>query len=583
MPPFIQKWGSLLVCLITAIVLFPSLLNGWVNWDDQEYVLENPYITSLSFENIKYLFTNENASNYHPLTMLSLSINYAISGLKAWSYHLFNWLIHLVNVFLVFTLCKKLFTQHLFIALLTALLFGIHPMHVESVAWVSERKDVLYVMFFLISTIQYLRYLDSSKKKYLIYTTLFFLLSLFSKPAAITLAPLLLVIDWYKGRNDWGKIIVEKIPFFALAVLFTFITYQIQETSAVKTYDALGFLDRIALGGTAFSLYTFKSVIPFHLNCFYAFPALIFNWMFFAAITATLFTIGWLYYFRKNKIVLFGSLFFLISISLYLHIISFGEALLSERYTYLSYIGIFILVAYFFKWIFKSRYTNLGIVLLSGYLIFLAAFSFIQSKVWNSGSSLWSNSIENMFFESAKPYVNLASAQIREGKENEALSNYEIALNIDGNSFDALNNSGIIYSNRKNYPEAIKRYNKALSVKSDQPETFVMRGNAFFRSQNYDAAITDYNAALQLNPNHGDAYNNRGTINYNIKKDYQSAFSDFNNALRINPNFGSAYLNRSRCQYQLGRFSESLADAKKAQSLNVVVDPNYINQIQANL
>ena len=153
--------------------------------------------------------------------MVSLCINYAISGLNAWSYHLFNLLLHVGNVFLVFVVSKKLFGNNILPAGLVALLFGIHPMHVESVAWISERKDVLYVLFFLLALLQYLKYIEKDKSKYLVYTALFFLLSLFSKPAAITLAPILLLLDWYRGRKITIRVLLEKIPFFLIAFFDT--------------------------------------------------------------------------------------------------------------------------------------------------------------------------------------------------------------------------------------------------------------------------------------------------------------------------------------------------------------------------
>ena len=573
-----QKYGLFVALGLTFIALSPTLLNDFVNWDDQEYVLENLFIQGLSWDNLVYLFSHANASNYHPLTMLSLAVNYSISGTSAWSYHVVNLLIHLGNVWLLYKVCCSIFTDFKYLPLVVALLFGIHPMHVESVAWISERKDVLYVLFYLLAILQYLKFTRKRESRYFIYTILFFVLSLLSKPAAITLPFILILIDWYKGNTNWKRSSLEKLPLFALALLSILVTYNIQESTAVKSYEALGFIDRLALGGTSYSIYLAKSIVPVRLNCFYAFPPEIYTWMFVALATALLFTIGWLYLFRTNKAILFGSLFFVITIGLYLHIISFGEALLAERYTYLSYVGIFIILGVLFEKLIRSQKKWIGFSL---YTLALVLLTMAQSMVWKNGQSLWSNSIKNSLFDSAKPYVNLGNSLVKSGNETSALSNFEKALAIDPLSFDALNNSGIIFANMGNYPEAINRYNRALAVKTDQAETYVMRGNAHFRTNNYSAAVNDYNMAISLNPDHADAYNNRATINYNINKNYQAAYQDFSQAIRINPSYGSAFLNRSRCLYQLGRYTEALSDAQNAERFGMRVDPNYMAQIRA--
>ena len=181
------------VLALTAICYSPMLKNGFTNWDDEQYVLQNALLKGPDWVGI---FTQPVVSNYHPLTIISLAINYSISGLEASSYLYFNFFLHLVNTILVFNFILKISRGSLLAALVTSALFGIHPMHVESVAWISERKDVLYTMFFLLSLIQYWGFLESQKNKNLVYCFLFFLLSLLSKPAAIILPLVLLLLDY---------------------------------------------------------------------------------------------------------------------------------------------------------------------------------------------------------------------------------------------------------------------------------------------------------------------------------------------------------------------------------------------------
>ncbi|MGB0932463.1 MAG: hypothetical protein ACPGVB_16895, partial [Chitinophagales bacterium] len=191
--PSLKFWWLTLgvVLLLTFVVFFPSLQNGFVNYDDTVYVYENPYIQSLSSENLHQIFTKPMAHNYHPLTMLSLAVNYHFSELNPFGYHLTNLLLHLANVFWVFWLVFWLSGKRIEMSVIVSLLFGIHPMHVESVAWIAERKDVLYAFFFLPALIAYIRYIKTRKWSFLVASLLLFTFSLFSKPAAIIL-PLLL-------------------------------------------------------------------------------------------------------------------------------------------------------------------------------------------------------------------------------------------------------------------------------------------------------------------------------------------------------------------------------------------------------
>ena len=197
---------------VTAICLFPMLQNEFTNWDDQYYVLNNRLLKGPDWQGI---FTEPVVSNYHPVTMLSLALNYSISQLDPFSYLLFNYLLHLLNTALVFYFIYKISGAKIEVAFLTALIFGIHPLHVESVAWIAERKDVLYTVFFLLSLLQYWRFLETEKRRALWISLVFFILSLLSKPAATILPLVLILLDYWKGRPINRRSLVEKIPFFS--------------------------------------------------------------------------------------------------------------------------------------------------------------------------------------------------------------------------------------------------------------------------------------------------------------------------------------------------------------------------------
>src|SRR6266404_6916919 len=218
----IPRWAVPAILLVTFLAFIPALNAGFVNLDDNDYVTNNALLKNIS--DLKLLLTTPVQGNYHPLTMLSLFFNYMISGENAWSYHLFNLLFHLINCFLVFRLVLLLSNRNIVIAFTTAVLFGIHPMHVESVAWVSERKDVLYALFFLAGLISYTKYIDTSSGKHYVLTIVFLILSLLSKPAAVIFPLALFCIDLLRNRRINSKLFIEKIPFFILALALGILT-----------------------------------------------------------------------------------------------------------------------------------------------------------------------------------------------------------------------------------------------------------------------------------------------------------------------------------------------------------------------
>src|SRR6187397_1792194 len=204
------------ILLFTGICFFPMLKNQLTNWDDEYYVVQNALLRGPDWAGI---FSKSVVSNYHPVTIATLAANYAMTGLDASSYLISNLLLHLINTGLVFYFSWLISGKRLWVAAFSAVVFGIHPMHVESVAWVSERKDVLYTLFFLLSLIQYWRFLSDGKNKNLIYCFLFFVLSLLSKPAAIVLPLILFLLDYWYGQS-LKKNIAFKIPFFVLSIIF---------------------------------------------------------------------------------------------------------------------------------------------------------------------------------------------------------------------------------------------------------------------------------------------------------------------------------------------------------------------------
>src|SRR4030095_8431501 len=377
----------LAIVAITAIFFLPMFKNGFTNWDDEFYVINNHLLRGPDWAGI---FNTPVVSNYHPLTIISLAINFAISGIDPSSYMIFNLLLHLANTVLVYYFILQISSGKNYVALFTALIFGIHPMHVESVAWISERKDLLYTLFFLLSLIQYWRFLQTGKKSKLILCFLFFSLSLLSKPAAIILPLLLLLFDYWQGRAFHKKVIIEKIPFLLLALIFAVITLKIQSGSAITGFDSYPLWTRFFFANYVSVAYLVRFIIPYPLSAFHPFPSpgnLGLPVLLSPLIMLILLTIIWLK--RKNKLFIFSFLFYLLNILLVLQVVTVGAALVAERYTYVPYIGVAFFVTMLIDQ-YVNKYRKKWVWLFTASLAFVFCFiTFQRVKVWKDSGTLW--------------------------------------------------------------------------------------------------------------------------------------------------------------------------------------------------
>src|SRR6187455_2474036 len=257
------------ILLVTGICFFPMLKNQLTNWDDEYYVVQNALLRGPDWVGI---FSKPVVSNYHPITIATLAANYSMTGLDASSYLILNLLLHLINTGLVFYFIWLISGRKILVAAFSAVVFGIHPMHVESVAWVSERKDLLYTLFFLLSLIQYWYFLTKKKNKNLIYCFLFFALSILSKPAAIILPFVLLSLDYWYGRKFNQRVWLEKIPFLIVSVVFAVLTFNIQSKTAIASLDFYPLWTRFFFATYSAMMYIVRFFVPYPLSAFHSFP-----------------------------------------------------------------------------------------------------------------------------------------------------------------------------------------------------------------------------------------------------------------------------------------------------------------------
>ncbi|HET6766652.1 MAG TPA: tetratricopeptide repeat protein [Chitinophagaceae bacterium] len=571
---FIMVLLVLTAIAATSFSYSPIKNNKLTNWDDDKYIINNPDIRKLDSEHLKLLLTKNYEGNYHPVTMLSIALNYSTGQLNPQTYLYTNLFFHLLNVLLVFIFTRKL-TGQIVAGFIAAILFGIHPLHVESVAWASERKDVLYCFFFLLSLIAYLQYLKKSRWVYFIISLVFFALSLLSKAMAVPLAVVIIFIDFFYSRKFSLRLIWEKIPFFALAIISGMIAIQAQEVKDFVSDDSQWTLiDRVAIASNNFINYIIQLIAPHDLSVFYPYPETLkfYHWLSFGLVILVLaaflyFIVRKYPFIASQKIYLFGFLFFVVNIFLVLQILPVGNAILADRYTYVSYIGLFIIVGFFIERVtlkFKN-YRPMIYGALAVYLLFLAIFTYERTSIWRDSPTLWNETIKN--YPSAVAYVNLGLAKEKVNIE-EAYRDFKKASELDPNYALAWHNMGAVQLPKKQYDSAIAYLNRAISLNPDYRNSYGARGEAKFNIGDYQGAIEDYDQFISRFQGHPGVYFMRGQAKHNLKN-YQSAIGDFTKAIEVgtkaaNPNVHLYYNQRGVTKGLERQFESAMEDYKKA-------------------
>lgn len=579
-----------LILAVTFTSYFPSLKNEFVNRDDNSYVTENPLIMELSWENIKTIFDTSYMGHYHPLTLLSFSIEYVFFKLNPFIYHATNLTLHLCNSLLVFWFIFLL-TDNLLPSLIVALFFGVHPMHVESVAWVSERKDVLYSLFFLGSTICYLFYRRTKKMKYYYLLFFFFVLSILSKIMAITLPLVLLLLDYLLNQKFDKNLLIKKIPFFLIAIFFGWIAFSIPGSmGGTKQADPLSSFGNIFVFSDISIFYLTKLILPYKLACIYPSPReLITPWPYIYLYLPIL--IGLIIAFsiltKDAHKMIFGLLFFFITIAPALPL-----KIAADRYTYIPFIGIFYIFGEVILSLYRKRIKDSWMIRIIFSIVLVAIigiFSFLtweRGKVWKDSLTLW-NDVIKKYPNLPKAFASRGEAYSDIGQYDQAILDYTEAIEITPKYADAYYNRGNAYSKNDMLDQAILDYTKAIEIKPNYAEAYYNRGNAYGKKKKFDQAISDYTKALVINPHYVGAYTNRGSIYY-VKRQYEQAISDFNEALKINPNYSLAYFNKALACETVGQLWDAvqaykgfIRNAEPQQSQQIEIAQERIKEISS--
>lgn len=549
--------GAVLL-VVTAIAFLPSLRNGFTNWDDWQLVTQNEDIRELSLDNTRTVFSSYYVGTYVPLTMLSFAVDYHFWKLDPFPYHLTNFALHLLNCALVFLLLLKL-TRNPVVAFVTALFFALHPLRVESVAWIAGRKDLLYALFFLGSMIGYLRYRESGQRGIFVLSLVLFALSALSKGLAITLPFALILCDYLENGRIRKADVTQKIPFFALTILFGAIAFLAQGTGQGwgPEYPLLS-MRNILVGCYTFIFYLWKTAAPFNLSCIYPHPEGLSNPFAVEFLASCLLTILLavlvLYSTKQSRKVFFAVAFFVVTL---LPVLQFfpvgGQAIAADRYTYVPAIGLAYLAAELLRHMHnRLRTTARKAVLNAGIIVLFAGMSFLtwqRCLVWRDDITLWSDVIEK-HPDVATAWFNRACALEGSGDYDRAFE--DLTRAIERGHVEACINRGLIHHSRGDFDKAIADYDMAIGRRPDFAIARYNRGNANLAKGSFRTAVSDYDQAIRLNPSYTDSRLNRGTAFFKLQE-YDRAIADFSKVLELEPGNEVALRNRQACLAKKGK------------------------------
>ena len=577
---------------LTFAIYGSSLFNEFVRWDDGLLITENPAVREISPRSIAWVFSHYDPELYIPLTFLTYQFDHLIGGQSPFIYHFTNLVLHTLNSLLVF-LFLYLLTGRKWLALFCGLLFAVHPLHTEAVAWASARKDVLSGFFALLSLCAYLmskRKEESGKWKMLSFSFLFslstFLFALLSKVSIILLPVVLLLIDFYEGRKITRETLTQKIPYFLLSFVFGLIalygkqggiiSVTLMQTLLMAARSAVFYLQKLFLPTNLSVLYPAERGIEL-LYPEYLIPVLILFGLTFI-----------IFHFRKNRTVVFSALFFLLMIApSFQNFAKDGDFFFaSDRYAYLGSIGIFFLISSFFESGRRkfsrlrsqtSAHSNEGYggqailkVIFGIIIVIFATLSFQQAKVWTNSETLFSRAMLLYPQYNARVYNNLGNVYRRQERTEEAIAMFKAATEISPHS-RTYSNLGAVYRKEGRILEALETYKQAIDTNPEDAQPYFGLGLVYSQAGDYDKALEQYRVAIDRDPEYAEAYSNMGAI-FLAAGDIERSITMYQEAIKANSLFVQAYFNLGVALAKLGRTEEAMQTYEAA----IEISPDLI-------
>jgi hypothetical protein len=533
------------VLIFATLAVFGRVVTyDFTNYDDDQYVTENHRVqTGLTVQNVAWAFTSCKPSYWMPLIWLSYMLDFELYGLNPGGYHLTNLLLHIINTLLLFLIFKRM-TGAVWKSAFIAALFALHPLNVESVAWVAERKNVLSTFFWMLTLLTYVYYVARPSLTRYMLIPFTFAFGLMAKPMVVTLPFVLLLLDywplkrfqpeqWLSNNHVHGskcysgpgqgrhtlRLILEKIPLFLLTAVVSVMTFLVQQSSgAAKSIEQYPLTDRIANALVSYVAYMGKMVWPRNLAVFYPHPGNSVPWwqLTGAALFLICVSVAFIRAARRHPYLVVGWLWYLGTLMPAIGLVQSGDQAMADRFTYVPLIGLFIVITWGASELVKT-WRHRGMILAvtaSTLLLAFAMCSSLQLRYWKNNITLFTHALnvtENNFLA----HNNLGSALARQGRYEEATAHFMETLRISPNHVPAHYNLGLALAKQGKLDEAIAHYSHALRLRPNYPEALNGLGVALARQGKLEEAIAYFTAALQVEPDYIPA---RGNLNLALKK-----------------------------------------------------------------
>jgi tetratricopeptide (TPR) repeat protein len=553
----------MVLALAVWVAFGQTIRFGFVDYDDDEYVYDNPEIThGLSLKAILWAFTHVHSHNWHPLTTLTHMLDCEVYGLHPWGHHLGNLLLHAMAAILLFLAFQQM-TGALWRSAFVAALFAVHPLHVESVAWISERKDVLSGLFFMLTLMAYVRYLRTKasgatttlaipRSPFYWVALLLFAFGLMSKPMLVTLPFILLLLDWWplqrftihNARSAVGPLVREKIPFLLLSAASCAATIWAQK-DALNSLQRVTFLSRVCNAVVSYSAYLWQMLYPVDLAVFYPHPG---NHLAAWKVSVSLLSLllvsaGVAIGSRKHAYLPMGWLWYLGMMVPVIGIVQVGGQARADRYTYLSQIGLYVIVAWGAvdlcgSWRYSRALLGAGAAVILASLLVLAH---VQTTYWKDSISLMTHAIA-CTSDNSIAYNNRGLALVAQGKLAEAIRDYKRAIQLEPSYAVAHSNLGIALAALGKLPEAIQHYELAIRLRPYYANAYNNLGATLAAQGKLSEAIQDFERAVQLRPSYASAYYNLGLALAALGK-LPEAIQHYERALQLKPDYVEALNN----------------------------------------
>lgn len=596
---------NLILCLALALITFalysPALHHEFLVFDDQQYVTENPHVLGgLSGQGLVWAFKSGYASNWHPLTWISHQLDCQVFGLNSRGHHLTNVLFHVANTVLLFGLLYRL-SLRTWCSACVAALFAWHPLHVESVAWLAERKDVLSTFFWLSALLAYVGYARNRGAGGYLFTLGLFALGLMSKPMVVTLPFVLLLLDYWPllrscprtgaevsvttgcPARPWSSLVWEKVPFLILSVLASAVTIWAQrESHAMVSIQGLPLQSRLLHVVLAYGHYLQAMLFPVHLSVFYPYQTLLAPMRLVGAatvlITITAVVVRW----RKERPhLLVGWFWFLGTLVPVIGLVQVGDQAWADRYTYIPLIGPFIMMVWeLAKLVEKTDAPKLTHVALAGMVMTVVGSACIglttnQLGCWQNTRTLFEQAVR-VDPRNAKALSVLGSLLAQEGKLDEAIAQCRLALQYQPGCAEAHFFLGNALDRQGKLDEAIAEYQRALWFKPTQEQTHLLIGIAEFKQKRYPEAAAQYAEVLRANPDSAAAHNNLAKL-LHVQGRFDDAIQEYTAAIRFDPRLAPAHNNLGILQLEQGKVAEGVARLREALRLDPGNEETKIN------